>query len=151
MYDAVLRAQEAAIDTVAPGATLEQIHDRAVSVLVDGLLALGILSGDKATAIEQGTYRKYYMHRTSHWLGMDVHDVGRYHHDGAPRKLEPGFVLTIEPGLYIAPQAEVDPRFRGIGVRIEDDVLVTESGRENLTHDIPKDAGELERIIQSAR
>jgi Xaa-Pro aminopeptidase len=91
------------------------------------------------------------MHRTSHWLGMDVHDVGRYHQNGAPRPLEPGFVLTIEPGLYIAQNAqnaEVDPRFFNIGVRIEDDILVTAAGHDNLTHDIPKRVGELEGILQ---
>jgi Xaa-Pro aminopeptidase len=105
---------------------------------------MGLLRGDKRELIEQGAYKAFYMHRTSHWLGMDVHDVGRYHHAGQPRPLEPGFVLTIEPGLYIPVHANVDERFRGIGVRIEDDVLVTPSGYENLTQDIPKTVAELE-------
>ena len=89
------------------------------------------------------------MHRTSHWLGMDVHDVGRYHLEGTPRPLEAGFVLTIEPGLYIAANADVDPKWRGIGVRIEDDILVTQSGSENLTFDIPKRVDEVEAILAS--
>ena len=147
IYDLVLRSQLAAIAAVKPGATLESIHDETVSVLVDGLLELELLRGDKETLISQGEYKKYYMHRTSHWLGMDVHDVGRYHRRGAPRALEPGFVLTIEPGLYIAPHADVDPSFRGIGVRIEDDILVTVDGHENLTADIPKSASELEAVL----
>jgi Xaa-Pro aminopeptidase len=149
IYELVLRSQLAAIDAVKPGATVESIHERTVEVLVEGLLALGLLTGDKEGVIERGDYKKFYMHRTSHWLGMDVHDVGRYHQAGAPRPLEPGFVLTIEPGLYISPQAEVDPVYRGIGVRIEDDILVTASGNDNLTADIPKAVEELEQILSA--
>jgi len=147
IYELVLKAQLAAIDAVKPGATIETVHDHTVSVLVDGLLELGLVSGDRQQVIDQGDYKKFYMHRTSHWLGMDVHDVGRYHQDGAPRPLEPGFVLTVEPGLYISPQAEVDPAYRGIGVRIEDDILVTPDGSQNLTFDVPKSVGELESIL----
>jgi Xaa-Pro aminopeptidase len=140
----VLDSQLAAIEAVRPGATLDGIHDVAVSVLVDGLLKLGLLRGDKQEVLTRGDYKAFYMHRTSHWLGMDVHDVGRYHHAGAPRPLEPGFVLTIEPGLYIPVHAAVEERYRGIGVRIEDDVLVTVDGGDNLTRDIPKKAADLE-------
>ena len=147
VYDLVLKSQLAAIAAVRPGATIEGVHEETVSVLVDGLLELGLLSGDKQQIVEQGDYKKFYMHRTSHWLGMDVHDVGRYHQAGAPRPLEPGFVLTVEPGLYISPNAEVDPAFRGIGIRIEDDILVTSEGHENLTFDIPKAVPELEAIL----
>jgi Xaa-Pro aminopeptidase len=150
IYELVLAAQLAAIDAVRPGTTVEAVHDVAVSVLVEGMLALGLLSGSKQEVLESGSFRRFYMHRTSHWLGMDVHDVGRYHQAGAPRPLEPGFVLTIEPGLYIADNAQnadVDARFRGIGVRIEDDILVTPAGRDNLTHDIPKSVDELERVL----
>jgi Xaa-Pro aminopeptidase len=147
VYEVVLKSQLAAIEAVRPGATIEGLHEQTVSVLVDGLLELGLLSGDKEQIVERGDYKKFYMHRTSHWLGMDVHDVGRYHQGGAPRPLEPGFVLTVEPGLYISPQAEVDPAFRGIGIRIEDDILVTADGHENLTFDIPKAVPELESIL----
>ncbi|MFT3921939.1 MAG: aminopeptidase P N-terminal domain-containing protein [Myxococcales bacterium] len=144
VYEVVLDSQLAAIEAVRPGATLDAIHDVAVSVLVDGLLKLGLVKGDKQEILAKGDYKQFYMHRTSHWLGMDVHDVGRYHQAGSPRPLEPGFVLTIEPGLYIPVQAEVDERYRGIGVRIEDDILVRASGPENLTRDIPKTVADLE-------
>jgi Xaa-Pro aminopeptidase len=144
VYQVVLDSQLAAIEAVRPGATLDQIHDVAVSVLVDGLLALGLLKGEKQAILEKGDYRSFYMHRTSHWLGMDVHDVGRYHRAGQPRPLEPGFVLTIEPGLYIPLNAAVEERYRGIGIRIEDDILVTPTGGDNLTHDIPKHPNDLE-------
>jgi Xaa-Pro aminopeptidase len=151
IYELVLASQLAAIEAVKPGGTVEAIHDVAVSVLVDGLLSLGLLAGSKEEVLETGSFRRFYMHRTSHWLGMDVHDVGRYHQAGVPRPLEPGFVLTIEPGLYIADNAQnadVDPRFRGIGVRIEDDILVTAAGRDNLTHDIPKRVDELTEVLR---
>jgi Xaa-Pro aminopeptidase len=147
VYELVLAAQLATIEAVKPGVTLEQLHQVAVSVLVDGLLELDLVSGSKEEVLEKGDYKRFYMHRTSHWLGMDVHDVGRYHRAGAPRPLEPGFVLTVEPGLYIAQNADVDPRFRGIGVRIEDDILVTASGHDNLTQDIPKRVEELEAFL----
>ena len=149
VYELVLRAQLAAIEAVRPGVTVESIHDLTVSVLAEGLLELGLLEGSKTGVIEKGEYKKFYMHRTSHWLGMDVHDVGRYHLEGTPRPLEAGFVLTIEPGLYIAANADVDPKWRGIGVRIEDDILVTQSGSENLTFDIPKRVDEVEAILAS--
>jgi Xaa-Pro aminopeptidase len=147
VYEVVLRAQLAAIAAVKPGATLESIHDETVSVLLDGLLELGLLHGEKQQLLENGDYKKFYMHRTSHWLGMDVHDVGRYHRGGAPRPLEPGFVLTVEPGLYISPHAEVEAGFRGIGIRIEDDILVTQDGHDNLTSDIPKSVADLESVL----
>jgi Xaa-Pro aminopeptidase len=143
----VLAAQLATIEAVKPGVTLEALHEVAVSVLVDGLLELDLVTGSKEEVLEKGDYKRFYMHRTSHWLGMDVHDVGRYYQGGAPRPLEPGFALTVEPGLYIAENADVDPRFRGIGVRIEDDILVTASGHDNLTHDIPKRVEELEAFL----
>jgi Xaa-Pro aminopeptidase len=147
IYELVLRSQLAAIDAVRPGATIEGIHDVAVSVLVAGMRELGLVTGTQEEALDKADYKKFYMHRTSHWLGMDVHDVGRYHVAGAPRPFEPGFVLTVEPGLYISPHAEVDARFRGIGVRIEDDILVTATGHDNLTADIPKHVTELEALL----
>jgi len=144
IYDLVLRSQLAAIEAVRPGVTLEDVHARALEVLVDGLLSLGLLTGTPAQVIHDGTYRLYYMHRTSHWLGMDVHDVGTYKHEGAPRPLEPGMVLTVEPGLYFASTLPGIPdEYRGIGVRIEDDVLVTDGGHRVLSHAVPKSIDDL--------
>jgi Xaa-Pro aminopeptidase len=145
VYELVLRAQMGAIEAVKPGVTLEEIHRGAVRTLTEGLIDLGLLSGSIDELIEEKKFEPFYMHRTSHWLGMDVHDVGRYYIEGEHRALEPGFVLTVEPGLYISEDnEEVDARWRGIGVRIEDDVAVTESGCEVLTAAIPKEIDELE-------
>ncbi|MBZ0121049.1 MAG: aminopeptidase P N-terminal domain-containing protein, partial [Sandaracinaceae bacterium] len=146
IYDTVLRAQHACIEAVAPGATVDAIHQIALRVLTEGLIALGLVEGPLDDAVAKERYKPFYMHRTSHWLGMDVHDVGLYYLRGEGRAFEPGMVLTVEPGLYVSTSAEVDPKWRGIGVRIEDDVLVTEGGHENLTAHIPKDPDELERI-----
>jgi Xaa-Pro aminopeptidase len=145
VYEVVLHAQKACIEEVKPGATLEALHDGAVRSITEGLIDIGLLEGDLDALIEDKKYEPFYMHRTSHWLGMDVHDVGHYYVDGKHRPLEPGFVLTVEPGVYIATDAEgVDERWRGIGVRIEDDVLVTKSGHEVLTAGIPKEIDEVE-------
>jgi len=145
VYDVVLAAQHAALALSKPGATLDEIHQAAVRALTDGMVKLGLLQGEVDGLIESGAFRSYYMHRTSHWLGLDVHDVGSYTAGGKPRPLEPGMVFTVEPGLYVAADAEnVDPRLRGIGVRIEDDVLVTASGHENLTAAIPKEPAAVE-------
>jgi Xaa-Pro aminopeptidase len=146
LYEAVLEAQLAAIEAVKPGATLEQIHERVVEQLTGQLVTLGILEGDPAALVSSGAYKPYYMHRTSHWLGMDVHDVGFYSIAGLARPLEPGMVLTIEPGLYVAEDAPAPAEYRGIGIRIEDDIAVTAGGYENLTAKTPKDAAELERL-----
>lgn len=147
VYDVVLEAQLAAIAAVKPGTTIDAIHDVTVDVLVAGMCRIGLLEGDPKARVEDGSYKLLYMHRTSHWLGMDVHDVGGYFVKGERRVLEPGFVLTIEPGIYVAPDANVPERFRGIGIRIEDDVLVTADGYENLTAAIPKTADEIERVM----
>jgi Xaa-Pro aminopeptidase len=147
IYQLVLESQLAAIAAVRPGVTLEAVHAVSCEVLAAGLVRLGLIPGPVEGAVERGDFRRFYMHRTSHWLGMDVHDVGRYHLGGAPRPLEPGFVLTIEPGLYISANAEVPAEYRGIGVRIEDDILVTPEGGENLTFDIPKGVEELETLL----
>lgn len=151
IYDVVLASQLAAIETVRPGVPYLLPHERAVEVLVQGLIDLGIVAGPLNAAIEDGRYKPYYMHRTSHWLGMDVHDVGDYFQERKPRLLEPGMVLTIEPGLYFSVDADVDPKWRGIGIRIEDDIAVTESGYRNLTGDIPKDPAELEQLLGSRK
>ena len=152
LYDAVLAAQLAAIAVARPGATLEDVHQKALRVLVEALVHLGVVEGPVDRAIEQETYKKVYMHRTSHWLGRDVHDVGRYALDGEPRPLVPGMVFTVEPGCYVPADADDVPEaFRGIGIRIEDDVLVTESGVEVLSAAAPKMAVELEALRADAR
>ncbi|MGD8429061.1 MAG: aminopeptidase P N-terminal domain-containing protein [Ectothiorhodospiraceae bacterium] len=148
VYEVVLAAQQAAIEAVGPGAHWNRPHEVATDVLVDGMIELGLLQGDREAIIENGDYRRFFMHRTGHWLGMDVHDVGDYKVDGEWRLLEPGMVLTVEPGLYIAPGAEgVDERFHGIGVRIEDDVAVTRDGHEVLSMDAPKAIDDIESIM----
>jgi Xaa-Pro aminopeptidase len=146
IYQIVLDAQLASMAATRPGGTLDEIHLAAVHVIVDGLLGLRLLQGEHDHIVKEGLYRPFYMHRTSHYLGMDVHDVGAYFRDKSPRKLEPGMVITIEPGIYIgANEAAVPPEYRNIGVRIEDDVLITADGCMNLTADIPKTVDELER------
>ena len=148
VYEVVLAAQEAALARCRPGATLPEVHDTAVRRLVEGMRELGLLAGSTDEIVAKESYRRFYMHQTSHWLGIDVHDVGVYRPGGAPRPLEPGMVFTVEPGLYVAPSLEdVDPRWRGIGVRIEDDVVVTADGCEVLTAAIPKAPEELEALV----
>ena len=150
VYSVVLAAQEAAIDTAAPGRTFDDVHMAAVQVLVEGLVDLGALKGRVKRIVQKEKYKRFYMHRTGHWLGMDVHDVGDYRIDDQSRVLEPGMVMTVEPGLYIAPDDEKAPkRLRGIGIRIEDDVLVTKSGREVLTSAAPKSIDEIESLVGS--
>ena len=149
-YEAVLETQQAAIEMVKPGATLDQIHEAVVERLTGHLVALGILSGEVPALVESGAFKPFYMHRTSHWLGMDVHDVGFYSENGAARPLVPGMVLTIEPGLYIAEDAAAPAEFRGLGVRIEDDILVTATGSENLTVATPKTVADLEALTTAA-
>ncbi len=145
VYEVVLHAQKAGIDAVKPGVTLLALHEGTVRSITEGLVEIGLLEGDVDGLIEDKKYEAFYMHRTSHWLGMDVHDVGHYYVDGEHRPLEPGFVLTVEPGIYIATDAEgVDERWRGIGVRIEDDVVVTQGGHDVLTDDIPKEIADVE-------
>jgi Xaa-Pro aminopeptidase len=144
VYELVLRAQLDGIAATVRGATLDAIHARTVDVVTRGLVALGLLAGEPDKLIETNAYKRFFMHRTSHWLGMDVHDVGTYFVAGQPRSLEPGMVLTIEPGVYIAPDDDTVPAaWRGIGVRIEDDVLVTEAAPEVLTAGIPKSVEEV--------
>jgi Xaa-Pro aminopeptidase len=148
VYEVVLAAQQAALARCRPGATLPEVHDAAVRQLVEGMRELGLLAGSTDELVASEAYRRFYMHQTSHWLGLDVHDVGTYRPGGEPRRLEPGMVFTVEPGLYVAPSREdVDPRFRGIGVRIEDDVVVTAEGCEVLTAAIPKAPEELEALV----
>jgi Xaa-Pro aminopeptidase len=146
-YEMVLGVEKACVAAVRPGNTIDKIHDQAVQLLTQGMVDLGLLQGSVPELIEKGAYKRFYMHRTSHWLGMDVHDVGIYAPDGSSRPLEAGMVLTVEPGLYVAPDAnDVAAEYRGIGIRIEDDILVTESGHENLTISIPKEVSDLEEL-----
>ncbi len=151
LYEIVLDAQMQAIAQVQPGNPYNQFHDTAVRVITEGLVELGIIKGEVDKLIEEEKYKPFYMHRTGHWLGLDVHDVGVYQHGESPQILQPGQVLTVEPGLYIVPetkpaedQPEIDPRWSGIGIRIEDDVLVTSTGHEVLTAGVPKLIEELE-------
>jgi Xaa-Pro aminopeptidase len=151
LYELVLEAQLAAIDEVRPGNHWDDPHLAAVRVLTRGLVKLGLLKGRVQTLVKNGDYRRFYMHRTGHWLGLDVHDVGDYKVGEEWRVLEPGMVMTIEPGLYIAPGMKgVPKKWWGTGIRIEDDVLVTRSGPDVLSADAPKDPDEIERLMQAA-
>ena len=151
IYDLVLLAHGEAMREVAPGKPFDAFHKRALAVLTAGLVELGILRGDVDELVEKEAYKPFYMHRTGHWLGLDVHDAGLYAIAGAPRALEPGMVLTVEPGLYFGDYCgDVDAKWKGIGVRIEDDVLVTASGHENLTAACPVDPAALEALRREA-
>jgi Xaa-Pro aminopeptidase len=146
-YELVLAVEKACVAAVRPGNSIDAIHEQAVELLTRGMVDLGLLQGEPRALIEKNAYKRFYMHRTSHWLGMDVHDVGIYAPDGKSRPLQPGMVLTVEPGLYIAEDAsDVAAEYRGIGIRVEDDILVTADGYENLTVSIPKDVAELEAL-----
>lgn len=152
VYDIVEAARVAAVGAVRPGAPIADVHAAATRVLVDGLVALGALAGDAEQLIKDEKHKPFYPHQTSHWLGLDVHDPGDYARDGVSRSLEPGMVLTIEPGLYFRPDHEGTPtRLAGIGVRIEDDVLVTGDGCEVLTRALPTAADEVEALVRSAK
>ncbi|MBX3695937.1 MAG: Xaa-Pro aminopeptidase [Steroidobacteraceae bacterium] len=151
VYDIVLEANLAAIAKVKPGNHWNEPHDAAVRVITQGLVRLGLLKGRVPTLEKSGAYRRWFMHRTGHWLGMDVHDVGDYKIGDEWRVFEPGMALTIEPGIYIAPGARGAPkRLRGIGVRIEDDVVVTKDGCEVLTGDVPKHPARIEALMRAA-
>ncbi|GAB2510811.1 aminopeptidase P N-terminal domain-containing protein [Lysobacter humi (ex Lee et al. 2017)] len=152
LHDLVCDAQAAAIAQARPGVPWASIHDVAVQVLTDGLVRLGLLKGKPATLIADGSYKRFYRHKTGHWLGLDVHDVGDYRVAGESRLLEPGMVLTVEPGLYIgADDMSVDPKWRGIGIRIEDDVAITKDGHRVLTDALVRRADEVEAFMADAR
>jgi len=157
IYDLVLDAHDRAIEGICPGATVESIHHAARDTLVEGLLALGLLEGSKLDVIETESYKPFFPHQTSHWLGLDVHDVGDYAASGVSRVLEPGMVLTVEPGLYFPPLAEDSGAversasgiedYVGIGIRIEDDVVVTPEGHEVLTAALPVSVDEIGALV----
>jgi Xaa-Pro aminopeptidase len=150
VYELVLRAQERSIEATRPGATLDEIHDASVQVITEGLVEMGLCEGPVDVAIREERYKRYFMHKTSHYLGMDVHDVGRYHVGGKPRALESGVVVTVEPGVYVPPNDDkAPPEYRGIGVRIEDDVLVTANGAKVLSAGIPKSVADIELACRS--
>lgn len=151
LYQLVLDAQHAAIEQVQPGNPWNQAHDVSVKVLTKGLVRLGLLKGRVSKLIKDEKYKQFYMHRIGHWLGMDVHDVGEYKLNDEWRILEPGMVLTIEPGLYIPKNCKnVEAKWRGIGIRIEDDLLVTKQGHEVLTQTLPKEIEDIETLMQAS-
>jgi Xaa-Pro aminopeptidase len=148
VYEVVLAAQLAAIEQAKPGKQWNHPHESAVRVLTEGLVELGVLKGDVDELVREERYKRFFMHRTGHWLGMDVHDVGDYKVDDVWRLLEAGIVMTVEPGIYIAANTEgVDPRWWNIGVRIEDDVLITRDGNDVLSRDAPKQIDEIEALM----
>lgn len=150
LYELVLRAQQAAIAAITPGAHWNEPHDASVKVITQGLIELGLLKGTPAKLIKAGAYREFYMHKVGHWLGLDVHDVGDYRVADAWRLLEPGMVMTVEPGIYVSPDnTKVPRRWRGIGIRIEDDVVVTAQGCEVLSTDVPKTVDDIETLMAS--
>jgi len=147
LYQLVLEAQQAAIAKAMPGNRWNEPHEAALTVLTKGLKGLGILSGKLGKLIKEEAYKPYYMHRTGHWLGMDVHDVGRYKQAGEWRTLEPGMIFTVEPGLYMPAIEAVPEPYRGIGIRIEDDVLITKDGSEILSAAAPKEPDGIEHLM----
>jgi len=149
-YEIVLAAQAAAIATVRPGVLWNDPHDAAVRVLAQGMLDLRLLEGSLDAVLEQESYKRFYMHRTGHWLGLDVHDAGEYKLDGAWRPLEIGMTLTVEPGLYVRAAADVPEALHDLGIRIEDDVQVNATGCEVLTADAPKTVEEIEALMRDA-
>jgi Xaa-Pro aminopeptidase len=145
LYDIVLRAQKEGIALARPGVTIEEVHFKCVDVLVDGLIELGLLQGKRSELVQAAAHRRFYPHNTSHWLGLDVHDSGAYREQGGSRVLKPGMVITIEPGLYVQPNDTVAAaEYRGIGIRIEDDVLITDHGNEVMTAAVPKERKDVE-------
>jgi len=150
IYDIVLASLDAALTLFRPGTSIQEVTGEVVRIMITGLVKLDILKGDVDQLITDNAHRAFFMHGLSHWLGLDVHDVGVYGPDRS-RTLEPGMVLTVEPGLYIAPDADVPPQYRGIGIRIEDDILITENGNENLTASVVKKADEIEALMAAAK
>ena len=147
VYEIVLAAQLAAIETIRPGNTWNTAQEAALHILVQGLIDLGLCQGSVAGVIESKTYQQFYMHGIGHWMGLDVHDVGEYKQDGEWRHLVPGIVMTVEPGLYIRPADNVPRHLENIGIRIEDDILVTEAGYENLSAAAPKTINDIETVM----
>ena len=150
VYDIVLESLETALRLFRPGTSIQEVNGEVVRIMVTGLVKLGILKGEVEMLVAENAHRPFFMHGLSHWLGLDVHDVGVYGQDRS-RILEPGMVLTVEPGLYIAPDADVPQAYRGIGIRVEDDIVITENGNENLTASVVKKADDIEALMAAAR
>lgn len=148
IYELVLKAQQAGINSIKPGLPWNKIQETMVQVLTEGLVELNILKGKLSALIAKEAYKPFYMHSSGHWLGLDVHDSGRYKLDNEWRPLQPGMVLTVEPGLYIPAASNIDKRWWNIGVRIEDDILVTTTGYENLTRDLPVSVNDIEALMR---
>jgi Xaa-Pro aminopeptidase len=150
IYDIVLESLDTALKLYRPGTSMQEVTGEVIRIMVCGLVKLGILKGEVDSLIADNAHRPFFMHGLSHWLGLDVHDVGAYGQDRS-RLLEPGMVITVEPGLYIAPDADVPAQYRGIGIRIEDDILITADGNENLTASVVKSADDIEALMAAAR
>jgi Xaa-Pro aminopeptidase len=148
IYELVLKAEETCVAEARAGVSMDDLYNRSAEILTEGMVRLGLLEGDSQKLIEEGAHKKFYMHKLGHFLGMDVHDVGLYYQEGKARPLQPGMIVTIEPGLYITKDTEgVPDKYRGIGVRIEDDVLITEEGNRVLTGGVPKAVEEIEALM----
>ncbi len=151
IYEIVLDAQQQAIEKANPSSRFAEVHDASVAVIADGLKQLKLLDGSVDQIIEQETYKRFYMHKIGHWLGLDVHDAGNYAKQGESLQLEPGMCMTVEPGIYINPAQDVPESFHGIGIRIEDDVLITDQGNEILTSMVPKQPDEIEALMEGVQ
>ncbi len=147
IYQVVLDAQKAVVEAAKPGMSLQELHDLDLRILVEGMIKIGLLGGSVDQVIEEKSYQPYFMHKTGHWLGLDVHDLGKYMVESKSRKLEPGMVFTVEPGIYVNSKSDAPEKFHGIGIRIEDDILITKTGNINLTSGVPKEIGEIEAIM----
>jgi len=147
IYQIVLKAQKAVVEASKPGVTFQELHDLDLRILVEGMIEIGLLEGTADECIEKATYQEYFMHKTGHWLGLDVHDMGNYMADGASIILKPGMTFTIEPGIYVNSKSSAPEKYRGIGIRIEDDILITETGNKNLTAGVPKEISEIEAVM----
>ena len=150
IYEIVLQAQKRAIELLVPGSSIAKANEEVIRIKTEGLVRLGILKGDVDELIEQKAYREFYMHGLGHWLGLDVHDVGEYG-ENRDRTLEPGMVLTVEPGLYLSKEADIPEQYKGIGIRIEDNLLITEYGNKNLTSAAPKEIADIEKLMAEAK
>lgn len=150
LYAVVLKAQKAVIEAAKPGVTYKSLHDLDLRLLVEGMMEIGLLEGTYDEIIEEKKYMDYFMHNTGHWLGLDVHDMGKYMVDGESRLLEPGMVFTVEPGIYVNSRSDAPGRFKGMGIRIEDNILITEDGNRNLTDSVPREIDEIEALMGSS-